>query len=91
MITVAHNGETRSLFAMAIDTPCIAVCTIDPRCGLCTGCGRTMAEIGRWGGLSPEERLRIMATLPQRRLDAGLPLDPYQEDDVGDDDPAYSS
>ncbi len=68
----------------SIDTPCIAVCAIDPRCGLCVGCGRTMQEIGRWGGMSREERLRIMALLPQRRLDAGLPADPFA-DEVGDE------
>lgn len=74
----------RMTAAPPIDTPCIAVCTIDPRCGLCIGCGRTMQEIGRWGGMSREERLSIMATLAQRRRDAGLPDDPLQ-DDVGDE------
>jgi predicted Fe-S protein YdhL (DUF1289 family) len=67
-----------------IDTPCIAVCAIDPRCGLCIGCGRNMQEIGRWGGMSRAERLAIMATLQERRRAAGLPDDPF-EDDVGDE------
>ena len=50
-----------------ISSPCIKLCAIDPASGLCTGCGRTMAEIGRWGALSEAQRLAIMATLKERR------------------------
>jgi predicted Fe-S protein YdhL (DUF1289 family) len=56
------------------DTPCIAVCVIDPTTGLCLGCGRTLAEIARWHAMERSERLSVMATLPQRMTDAGLPL-----------------
>jgi predicted Fe-S protein YdhL (DUF1289 family) len=56
--------------AMPISSPCTKVCTIDPRSGLCHGCGRTLAEIAQWGSLSESERLAIMAELPQR-LDTG--------------------
>lgn len=47
-------------------TPCIRVCILDPETGLCEGCGRTLEEIGAWFRLSEEERLRIMAELPER-------------------------
>ncbi len=50
-----------------IETPCINVCTLDPRSGLCIGCGRTVDEIARWGSMSAAERTRIMAELPARR------------------------
>jgi len=49
-----------------ISTPCIKVCVIDAATGLCTGCGRTLDEIARWGGMSESERLSIMESLPQR-------------------------
>jgi len=39
---------------------------IDGVTGLCFGCGRTLPEIAKWGGMSEAERLAIMATLPQR-------------------------
>jgi uncharacterized protein len=57
---------------MAMSTPCIGVCSIEPKSGLCLGCGRTLPEVARWGRLSEEERLAIMTTLPARlaRLDA---------------------
>ena len=51
---------------MPIASPCNKVCTIDPRSGLCHGCGRTLGEIAQWGSLSESERQRIMAELPQR-------------------------
>jgi uncharacterized protein len=47
-------------------SPCIRLCTIDPLHGLCVGCGRTLAEIGRWMGLGETERRAIMAALPAR-------------------------
>jgi predicted Fe-S protein YdhL (DUF1289 family) len=54
------------------ETPCIAVCLMDPKTNLCLGCGRTLSEIARWGGMSNAERLSIMSTLRQRMQDAGL-------------------
>jgi len=57
---------------MAIVSPCTKVCTIDPRSGLCLGCGRTLDEIGRWMSLSESERNRIMTELPQRRAAQGI-------------------
>jgi len=51
---------------MLIKTPCSNVCTIDPACGLCRGCGRTLDEIARWSALTDGERARIMAALPRR-------------------------
>jgi len=49
-----------------IDSPCIKICTLDARSGLCLGCGRTVDEIARWVEMSEAERNRIMAELPGR-------------------------
>ena len=57
---------------MSQDTPCIAVCMIDPRTSLCFGCGRTLPEIARWHRMERSERLALMATLPERMEKAGL-------------------
>jgi predicted Fe-S protein YdhL (DUF1289 family) len=64
---------------MAIVSPCTKVCTIDPRSGLCWGCGRTLDEIARWGSLDDAERSRIMAELPQRLAANGLGPMPSQQ------------
>ncbi|MBN9534429.1 MAG: DUF1289 domain-containing protein [Alphaproteobacteria bacterium] len=47
-------------------SPCINVCVMAPASGLCTGCGRTLDEIARWGGMNDGERTAIMAALPAR-------------------------
>ncbi len=57
---------------MSQETPCIAVCIIDPKTSLCLGCGRTLPEIARWPQLARAERLALIARLPQRMADAGL-------------------
>ena len=54
-------------------SPCIKVCVIDPASRLCTGCGRTLDEIARWGGMSEAERARIMAALPERMQTCAAP------------------
>lgn len=51
---------------MAVSSPCIRVCILDPDTGLCEGCGRTLDEIGRWYRLSEEERREIMRGLEER-------------------------
>jgi uncharacterized protein len=51
---------------MDIESPCSKICTLDPRSGLCLGCGRTLQEIERWGNLTASERARVIGELPAR-------------------------
>jgi uncharacterized protein len=65
---------------MSQETPCIAVCMMDPRTNLCFGCGRTLPEIARWSGMDSAERLAVMALLPTRMAEAGLtPMEPRRK------------
>ncbi len=57
---------------MSKETPCVAVCMIDPRTKLCFGCGRTLPEIARWHAMESAERRAVMDLLPARMTDAGL-------------------
>ena len=57
---------------MSKDSPCIAVCMIDPKTSLCFGCGRTLPEIARWHRMDGPERHAVMALLPARMTEAGL-------------------
>ena len=52
-----------------MNTPCIKICQMEPRLGLCLGCKRTLDEIARWGAMSDAERERVLAELPRRSLD----------------------
>jgi predicted Fe-S protein YdhL (DUF1289 family) len=49
-----------------IESPCVKICTLDARSGLCLGCGRTIDEIARWTVMSAAERIRVIGELPSR-------------------------
>ncbi|MGA2055876.1 MAG: DUF1289 domain-containing protein [Bradyrhizobium sp.] len=69
---------------MSIETPCIAVCMMDPRTNLCLGCGRTLPEIARWHRMESAERLSLMAELSTRMTEAGLQrLEPAKRSTAG--------
>ena len=57
---------------MSKETPCIAVCIMDPGTSLCFGCGRTLPEIARWHRMDTAERQVVMSQLAGRMADAGL-------------------
>ena len=49
-------------------SPCIGICTIDPKTRFCLGCKRSIEEIGRWMMLEDPERQAILDKLPGRKL-----------------------
>lgn len=49
-----------------IESPCVQICVIHPETRLCTGCARSIDEIGGWSRMSAEERRVIMDELPNR-------------------------
>lgn len=51
---------------MAISTPCIGICILDEKAGICVGCGRTGQEIANWLAMGEEPRRVIMAGLAAR-------------------------
>jgi len=55
-----------------VSSPCIKVCVIDGAADICLGCGRTLPEIASWGRKTEDERLAVMATLPERMKEAGI-------------------
>lgn len=75
----AGNGDIRGMSSTPLDTlkseprpprpiatPCVKVCAVDGRSGVCLGCRRTLPEIAGWARLSDEERAAIMNDLPHR-------------------------
>ncbi|MBP2549660.1 putative Fe-S protein YdhL (DUF1289 family) [Neorhizobium galegae] len=53
-------------------SPCIRVCSLDETTGLCTGCARSLDEIGGWVTFTEHERRDIMAALPARLASLAL-------------------
>ena len=51
---------------MSIRTPCIDICVLHRREGICIGCFRTGDEIARWSTMPDAERETLMAELPTR-------------------------
>jgi predicted Fe-S protein YdhL (DUF1289 family) len=49
-----------------IESPCVKICVVHPESRLCTGCLRTIDEIGAWSKMTPEARREVMAELPSR-------------------------
>jgi uncharacterized protein len=54
-----------------IATPCVRICTLDARAGLCLGCGRTVDEITRWSRMTASERAQVLGELPARLAASG--------------------
>jgi predicted Fe-S protein YdhL (DUF1289 family) len=50
-----------------VPSPCISVCVIDERTGLCTGCQRTLDEIAAWSVLDDAERRAVWTRIGLRR------------------------
>ena len=49
-----------------IESPCIKICVIHPETRLCTGCARSIDEIGGWSRMTHDERRTVMEDLPNR-------------------------
>jgi len=65
---VSKAETTDHIWARAeIESPCVKVCVIEPTSRLCTGCLRSIEEIGAWSGMSAAARSAIMAELPSRQ------------------------
>ncbi|MFT6676760.1 MAG: putative Fe-S protein YdhL (DUF1289 family) [Sulfitobacter sp.] len=49
-----------------VESPCIKICVVHPESRLCTGCLRSIDEIGSWSRMSSAERKEVLAQLPAR-------------------------
>ncbi|MEH6645400.1 DUF1289 domain-containing protein [Sulfitobacter sp.] len=49
-----------------VESPCIKICVVHPESRLCTGCLRSIDEIGAWSRMTAEARRAVMAELPSR-------------------------
>ncbi|KQI72771.1 hypothetical protein AN191_07150 [Loktanella sp. 5RATIMAR09] len=64
---MSKSENTDHIWSRAeIESPCIKICVIEPKSRLCTGCLRTIDEIGAWSRMTAEARSEIMAELPTR-------------------------
>lgn len=52
---------------MSVASPCINVCRMSERTGLCEGCLRTIDEIAGWSRLDDESKAQVWMLIAQRR------------------------
>jgi len=50
-----------------VPSPCISICRMDPRTGLCEGCQRTIDEIAAWSTAGAEWKRAVWAEIRRRR------------------------
>jgi hypothetical protein len=51
-----------------VASPCIGVCRIDAQSGWCTGCFRTLDEIGAWSKLDEADQRDVLVRVAWRRM-----------------------
>lgn len=49
-----------------VQSPCIKICVVHPTERICTGCLRTIDEIGAWSRMSNSARAALLEELPSR-------------------------
>jgi len=50
-----------------VPSPCISLCQMDAKTGLCMGCQRTIDEIVAWGAATDDERRAVWREIGRRR------------------------
>ncbi len=53
--------------AEAVPSPCISVCRMNAKTGLCEGCWRSLDEIARWANTDEAGRRAILVRITQRK------------------------
>ena len=61
------HERKRVTASAGVASPCISVCLMDQRTGLCAGCLRTLDEIASWSVYSDDEKRAVLAELSARR------------------------
>ena len=59
----------QDITGMALTSPCISVCQIDPNTGICLGCYRSRKEIAKWPAMSTDEQADLLQVLKHRRAE----------------------
>jgi len=57
---------------VTVESPCVGICALNPR-SVCTGCGRTLAEIAEWSQASDSRKQIVVDLAARRRAELALP------------------
>jgi len=65
-----RRAERQRLLASGPPSPCVSICRLDDRTGLCVGCFRNIDEIRDWMIMPPDERQAVLRRIDERRAGA---------------------
>jgi uncharacterized protein len=65
-----RRAERQRLLAGGPPSPCVSICRLDDRTGLCVGCFRNIDEIRDWMIMPPDERQAVLRQIDERRAAA---------------------
>ena len=57
---------------MSVKSPCIDVCEMDARSGLCKGCFRTIDEITAWSRLDDDGKRAVLDRIAEREASTDM-------------------
>ncbi|NNK78717.1 MAG: DUF1289 domain-containing protein [Litoreibacter sp.] len=62
----ATGGDDAIWTREEVQSPCVKICVVHPAERICTGCLRTIDEIGAWSRMGNAERAALLEELPAR-------------------------
>lgn len=62
-----RRAERQRLLASGPASPCVSICRLDDKTGLCVGCLRNIDEIRDWMIMLPDERQQVLQRIDERR------------------------
>ena len=54
-------------FGPQVPSPCVSICRMEPKTGLCAGCLRTRREIADWPHLTDEQKDSVWVSIWERK------------------------
>ena len=66
LINIAARARLVLGNAENVPSPCVSVCRMNARSGLCEGCARTLDEIARWSTMAECDRRAVWARIEHR-------------------------
>jgi len=68
-----RRAERQRLLASGPPSPCVSICRLDDKTGLCVGCFRNIDEIRDWMIMLPAQRQEVLRQIDERRRSAEPP------------------
>jgi len=62
-----RRAERQRQLASGPPSPCVSICRLDDKTGLCIGCLRNIDEIRDWMIMMPTERQEVLRRIDERR------------------------